>query len=81
MNVITFFVFGYDKWIAGGRIRRIPEKILWLTCLLGGSAGGLLGMYVFRHKTRKLSFQLVLAGIFLLQAALVGGWIYFQGPI
>lgn len=71
MNVFTFVVFGYDKWIAGGRTRRVPEKILWLLSLLGGSLGGVVGMSVFHHKTRKLSFQLVMAGIFLVQTTAI----------
>ena len=71
LNVITFLVFGYDKLIAGGKARRVPEKILWILAALGGSVGGLLGMYVFHHKTRKLSFQVIMAGIFLVQTILI----------
>lgn len=71
LNLITFLVFGFDKLIAGGRARRVPEKVLWLLSVLGGSVGGLLGMFVFHHKTRKLSFQLVMAGIFLIQMILI----------
>lgn len=77
LNIFTFALFGYDKWIAGGRARRIPEKVLWTLCLLGGSAGGIAGMYTFRHKTRKTSFQFVLAGIFLLQMVAAGTIAYF----
>lgn len=72
LNIFTFALFGYDKWISGGHVRRIPEKVLWTMCVLGGSVGGIVGMYTFRHKTRKASFQFVLAGIFLLQMIGVG---------
>lgn len=73
LNTFTFAIFGYDKWIAGGRVRRVPEKVLLLLCLLGGSVGGLVGMYTFRHKTRKVSFQFWLVGILVLQAGLILG--------
>ncbi len=39
----------YDKW-------RIPEKVLMTIGLLGGSIGGIIGMYTFRHKTQKIKF-------------------------
>jgi uncharacterized membrane protein YsdA (DUF1294 family) len=71
LNVITFLVYGFDKWMAGGRARRVPEAVLWALALVGGSAGALLGMQFFRHKTRKVSFQFVLALILLLQAAAI----------
>lgn len=61
INLTTFFIFTYDKIIAGGIHRRISEKMLWFLALMGGSVGALLSMYWFRHKTKKLSFQAVLA--------------------
>lgn len=67
LNILTFFVYAYDKFVAGGKRRRIPEVTLWLLALLGGSVGTLVGMYTFRHKTRKVSFQLVLAFIICIQ--------------
>ena len=56
MSVITFFVMGSDKRRAKQGARRVPEARLFLLALLGGGVGGLLGMYVFRHKTRHLQF-------------------------
>lgn len=76
MNGFTFSVFGFDKWMAQTRGWRIPEAFLWLCSLLGGSVGALAAMNVFRHKTRKLSFQLVMVLILLLQA--VGIWFLFS---
>ena len=66
INIITFFYFGLDKLksrIAGKR--RISERTLWILSFIGGSAGGLLGMKFFRHKTKKISFQ---AGIAIILA-------------
>jgi uncharacterized membrane protein YsdA (DUF1294 family) len=45
----------------------VREKTLWLLALLGGSPAALAGMHVFRHKTKKLSFQAGLAAILAIQ--------------
>lgn len=59
MSLASFFAYGLDKQRAIGQQRRIPEQTLHTMDLLGGWPGGLLGQKVFRHKTRKLSFQIV----------------------
>lgn len=71
INIVTFFVFGIDKSKAYKNRRRTPEKTLWVLSLLGGSLGALAGMKLFRHKTRKLSFQAVLAIILAVQILLI----------
>lgn len=71
INLITFFIFALDKIKAVNNERRISERWLWFLVLFGGPAGALVGMNIFRHKTKKLSFQAVLAVIFLLQIWLV----------
>lgn len=70
-TVLTFLLFGYDKFAAGRSGRRVPESQLLVLAALGGWAGGLLAMLVFRHKTSKLSFQLKYAASFLVWAGLV----------
>jgi uncharacterized membrane protein YsdA (DUF1294 family) len=80
MNVVALLLYGYDKRqaIAGGV--RIPEAALHVVALLGGSPGALLGQELFRHKTRKQAFRLVLAAIFLVQAAMIYGyWRFVRG--
>ena len=52
MNLFGFVLMGSDKKRARKHQWRIPEKTLFLTSLLGGSAGTLAGMHFFRHKTR-----------------------------
>ena len=52
MNLIGFFLMGIDKRKAVKHAFRIPESTLFIVALIGGSLGSLLGMYVFRHKTR-----------------------------
>jgi len=59
INIITFLSLGYDKLQAKAGGRRIPEKTLLLMGILGGAIGGLLGMQVFRHKTRHSKFWII----------------------
>ncbi len=59
INAVAFIAYGIDKLKAKFRAWRIPEKTLWLLGLLGGAAGGLLGMQVFRHKTRHALFYII----------------------
>jgi uncharacterized membrane protein YsdA (DUF1294 family) len=58
VNLSAFLCFGYDKRRAVNERWRIPERrLLWLALL--GPFGALVGMRVFRHKTRKALFKLV----------------------
>jgi uncharacterized membrane protein YsdA (DUF1294 family) len=65
VNLAEFITMGTDKLLAKARKRRIPEASLFLLALLGGGAGGVLGMLCFRHKTRhrrfSVGFPLILA--------------------
>ena len=57
MNLIAFALMGIDKRRAKREgMRRIPEKTLFLSALLGGSVGAIVGMRTFRHKTRHWYF-------------------------
>ena len=67
MNIIGFSVMGIDKKRAIRGAWRISEASLFLTALAGGALGCTLGMYHFRHKTRRWRFRLGLPGIFVLQ--------------
>ena len=70
INLLTFCVYGADKRrakIPGAR--RVPEKTLFALALLLGSPGALLGMLVFRHKTRHWYFRFGIPAILLAQAA------------
>ena len=76
VNVATFLLLGYDKAIAGGRRLRVPEVVLHLLTFLGGTPAAFIGQGLFRHKTRKGSFQAVFWLIVFLQLALVGFWLW-----
>ncbi len=69
MSAVSFAAMGLDKLYAGRGERRIPEKRLFLFAALGGAVGGLLGMYLFRHKTRHWYFVVGFWALFALQAA------------
>lgn len=71
INVLSFAFFGLDKMLAQGKSWRIPEKTLWFLAVIGGSVGALIGMNFFKHKTRKISFQFILALIILLQVGVL----------
>lgn len=58
MNILSFFLFGLDKKKSIKKEYRIPEKVLFLITVLGGSFGSLFGMFFFHHKNRKLRFLL-----------------------
>lgn len=70
INLLTFCVYGADKRRAKTPgARRVPEKTLFALALLLGSPGALLGMLVFRHKTRHWYFRFGIPAILLAQAA------------
>ena len=69
VNLAAFALMGIDKRRARLGRRRIPEAALILSAVLGGGVGALLGMYLFRHKTRKRKFTV---GIPVIMAMQVG---------
>ncbi len=78
INIAGFALMGIDKSRARRKAWRIPEARLFGVALLGGSAGSLLGMYYFRHKTRHWYFVLGMPAIVFLQlAALYLVWHHF----
>lgn len=76
INLVTFAVYGADKRRARRGAWRVPEKTLFLLPLLGGSVGALLGMRVFRHKTKHWYFVWGVPAILLAQMALAAWLLY-----
>ena len=68
ITIVTFFSFGFDKMksLRAGE-SRVSERTLWILTFIGGSVGALAGMKYFRHKTKKVSFQVVIAIILVVQ--------------
>ncbi len=56
INIISFFLYGFDKYMAIKDKRRISEYHLFVVSLFGGCIGAILGMKIFHHKTRKIKF-------------------------
>ena len=71
MNIVGFAIMGIDKRKAIKRTFRIPEATLFIVALIGGSIGSILGMRVFRHKTRHWYFVIGMPAILILQIALL----------
>jgi len=79
-SLAALILFGVDKAKARRKAWRIPEKSLFLSAFLGGAPGAIAGMFLFRHKTKHLSFRLGIPAALVLWAALIGfglwkGWI------
>ena len=53
---------------------RIQEKTIFMVTILGGGIGTILGMYIFRHKTKKLQFTIGLPVITILE---IIGFVYY----
>ena len=70
MNAAAFVMMGADKRRARKGRWRIPEKALFAAALAGGSAGAVLGMQIFRHKTRHWYFVWGMPAILALQLVL-----------
>ena len=77
VNVLGFVLMFVDKKRAQNKQWRIKEATLFLTAAIGGSIGSMLGMKLFRHKTKHLSFLFGMPVIFIVQVALVVGYFVY----
>lgn len=71
INLLAFSLMGTDKTNARQNKRRIPEAALFLSALLGGSLGAVVGMNFFRHKTKHWYFIVGMPLILILQLAAI----------
>lgn len=76
INLSAFLSMGIDKRKAIKNRYRIPEKTLFLLAIFGGSPGSIIGMQLFRHKTRHKSFTIGMPAILIIQLLLAGLLIY-----
>lgn len=60
INILTFVLFFIDKRAAKKNLWRKKESLLMGMILVGGVVGGFLGIFLLRHKSRKLKFKFVL---------------------
>ncbi len=71
INIVGLAIMGIDKRKAIKRTFRIPEATLFMVALIGGSIGSILGMQIFRHKTRHWYFVIGMPLILIIQIAIV----------
>ena len=72
MSIMTFFMYGVDKWAAMREAQRTPENSLQFCALIGGWPGALLAQQVFMHKTSKRSFQITFRVMVMVNCVMVG---------
>lgn len=70
VNLLGFYMMWSDKRKAKYGKWRIPEQTLFIVTALGGGIGTIVGMYKFRHKTKKLKFVVGLPTILILEIIL-----------
>ena len=71
INVVTFIMYGIDKYKAKKAKWRISEATLLLLAVLGGSIGAWMGMKVWHHKTMHKKFKYGIPAILFIQIALM----------
>ncbi len=71
INLIGFVAMYIDKKRAKRNEWRIKEGTLISIALLGGGIGGMIGMYKFRHKTKKLKFTVGFPTVVITQIVLI----------
>lgn len=71
VNLISFLAMFIDKQKAKKGSWRIKESTLLILALIGGSIGGIAGMYIFHHKTKKARFYIGMPAMLVLQIMLV----------
>ncbi len=71
VNLVSFIVMGIDKRKARKRAFRIPEATLFVLAIIGCSLGSIIGMHLFRHKTRHWYFLYGMPVILALQIILI----------
>ena len=69
INLITFIIYGIDKYKSIKHKYRISEATLIILAIIGGSIGAFFGMIIFHHKTKKKKFIILIPIILLL-------WVY-----
>ena len=78
-NLIVFFMYGIDKSKSKRNKQRISEKTLLISAALMGGTGALLGMYIFRHKTKHLKFKIGVPLLLFVNIIAFTAFIYLTG--
>ena len=70
INIVSFFLYGIDKYKAKKNKWRIPEATLLMIAVIGGSIGAWVGMRLWHHKTMHKRFKYGIPIIIILQVVL-----------
>lgn len=77
VNAAGLLLMLIDKEKAKKHLWRISEFTLMSVAAVGGSIGSLMGMYLFRHKTRHPKFYIGIPAILVVQVFLTGYLVYY----
>ena len=70
VNIVSFILYGIDKYKAKGGKWRISEATLLMMAVIGGSIGAWVGMRLWHHKTMHKKFKYGIPIIIILQVVL-----------
>ena len=71
INIITLLAFIIDKRNAIKHKYRISEKLLFFLVIIGGALGSLVGIFVFRHKSKKIRFVVGVLLIIIIEIIII----------
>ena len=71
INIVSFFLYGIDKYKAKKNKWRISEATLLMIAVIGGSIGASVGMRIWHHKTMHKKFKYGIPVIMNMQVCLV----------
>ena len=71
LNILGYLIMYIDKRRAKKQQWRISEQTIFLITFLGGGIGTTLGMYAFRHKTKKIKFIIGLPLITIIEIVVI----------
>ena len=71
LNLISFGLMAYDKRCAKAGKWRVPEKTLFIAAACFGGLGGVLGMFLCRHKTKHWYFRVFFPVLLAVQIAIL----------
>ena len=78
INALGLVLMYLDKQYSRKKMWRIPERTLMTVAALGGSLGSLVGMYLFRHKTKHRKFTVGVPLFLILHLALLALLILYR---
>ena len=80
INLATFFAYLYDKSVAcrESRLYRVPETVLHVMALAGGSPAAFAGQKLLHHKSSKRPFRAWFWAIVVVQIALLALWVWYH---